>query len=50
MIGKKSGKNIDPNKYSKQNEKLTDKLRGMFEKSSGKKVGLAFLASSSSVC
>ncbi|KJX97699.1 hypothetical protein TI39_contig469g00002 [Zymoseptoria brevis] len=38
MIGKKSGKNIDPNKYSKQNEKITDKIRQMVEKATGKKI------------
>merc|ERR1712080_189546 len=32
MAGRKAGKNIDPQKYRKQNEKVTDKIRGMIEK------------------
>lgn len=38
----KTGHNIDPAKYRKQNEKITDKLRQMFEKFTGKKVGSQF--------
>jgi hypothetical protein len=38
MVGKKTGKNIDPNKYAKHNEKVTDKIRMMVEKATGKKV------------
>lgn len=38
MIGKKSGHPIDSQKYRAQNEKFTDKLRGMIEKFTGKKV------------
>lgn len=33
-----SGKNVDPQKYRAQNEKLTDKIRGFLEKATGKKV------------
>lgn len=33
-----SGHNVDPAKYRQQNEKITDTLRGMFEKATGKKV------------
>lgn len=33
-----SGHNVDPAKYRDKNEKFTDKLRGFFEKKSGKKV------------
>lgn len=33
-----AGKNIDPQKYRKQNEKVTDKIRQMIEKFTGKKV------------
>lgn len=29
---------MDPAKYRQQNEKITDTLRGMFEKATGKKV------------
>jgi len=36
--GKKSGHPVDSNKYRAQNEKFTDKLRGMLEKVTGKKV------------
>lgn len=35
-----AGHNVQPGKYRKQNEKITDKLRQMFEKFTGKKVGL----------
>jgi glucose-6-phosphate isomerase len=33
-----SGHPVDSAKYRKQNEKITDKLRSMFEKATGKKV------------
>lgn len=36
-----AGHNVQPGKYRKQNEKITDKLRQMFEKFTGKKVGFA---------
>ena len=36
--GKKSGHAVDSQKYRAQNEKFTDKLRGWFEKTTGKKV------------
>lgn len=36
--GKKTGKPVDPNKNRARNEKITDKLRQMFEKATGKKV------------
>jgi hypothetical protein len=29
---------VNPGQYRAQNEKITDKLRGMFEKATGKKV------------
>lgn len=32
---------MNPGQYRAQNEKITDKLRGMFEKATGKKVGLS---------
>lgn len=35
--GKKTGHAVDPNKYSAQNEKFTDKLRAWVEKVTGKK-------------
>ncbi|KAK3677239.1 hypothetical protein LTR78_002777 [Recurvomyces mirabilis] len=38
MAGKKSGHQIDSAKMRGTNEKITDKLRGMFEKFTGKKV------------
>ncbi|KAM0710478.1 hypothetical protein Q7P35_002841 [Cladosporium inversicolor] len=38
MAGKKSGHAVNPGQYRAQNEKITDKLRGMFEKATGKKV------------
>ena len=31
---------MNPGQYRAQNEKITDKLRGMFEKATGKKVRL----------
>lgn len=37
-LGGMSGKNVDPQKYRAQNEKLTDKIRGFLEKATGKKV------------
>ncbi|EME40270.1 hypothetical protein DOTSEDRAFT_28174 [Dothistroma septosporum NZE10] len=37
-FGQASGHQIDPAKYRAQNEKFTDKLRGFFEKKTGKKV------------
>ncbi|KAF2723493.1 hypothetical protein K431DRAFT_282945 [Polychaeton citri CBS 116435] len=40
--GQMTGHNIDPNKYREKNEKLTDKLRGFFEKKTGKKVPSKF--------
>lgn len=39
-----AGKNIDPQKYRKQNEKVTDKIRQMIEKFTGKKVSFFALA------
>ncbi|KAF2166183.1 hypothetical protein M409DRAFT_23372 [Zasmidium cellare ATCC 36951] len=36
--GQASGHNVDPAKYREKNEKFTDKLRGFFEKKTGKKV------------
>ena len=33
-----SGHAVNPGQYRAQNEKITDKLRGMFEKATGKKV------------
>ncbi|KAF1825184.1 uncharacterized protein K489DRAFT_377729 [Dissoconium aciculare CBS 342.82] len=38
MLGKKSGHNVDPNKMRSTNEKITDKIRDTFEKSTGKNV------------
>lgn len=38
-----SGKNVDPQKYRAQNEKLTDKIRGFLEKATGKKVCVCIL-------
>lgn len=38
-----SGKNVDPQKYRAQNEKLTDKIRGFLEKATGKKVCVCVL-------
>ena len=35
---RQSGHPVDSAKYRKQNEKITDKLRSMFEKATGKKV------------
>jgi len=40
--GQMSGHNVDPQKYRAQNEKFTDKLRGMFEKYTGKKAPAKF--------
>jgi hypothetical protein len=37
-----SGHPVDSAKYRKQNEKITDKLRSMFEKATGKKVPAKF--------
>jgi len=37
-----SGHNVDPQRYRAQNEKFTDKLRGMFEKYTGKKAPAKF--------
>jgi hypothetical protein len=37
-LGTQTGHNVDPAKYRSQNEKFTDKLRGLFEKLTGKKV------------
>lgn len=37
-LGGMTGKNVDPQKYRAQNEKLTDKIRGFLEKATGKKV------------
>ena len=42
FAGKKSGHPVEPGKYRKQNEKITDKLRSMFEKATGKKVPSKF--------
>lgn len=39
-IGQATGHHVDPKKYRAQNEKFTDKLRGFFEKQTGKKVCL----------
>lgn len=36
--GQASGHNVDPAKYRDKNEKFTDKVRGFFEKKTGKKV------------
>jgi transcription termination factor NusB len=38
-----SGKNVDPQKYRAQNEKITDKIRGYIEKFTGKKVRYSYL-------
>lgn len=45
-----SGHQIDPNKYSAQNEKFTDKARGMFEKWTGKKVRYALMSHGWRLC
>ncbi|KXT08234.1 hypothetical protein AC579_80 [Pseudocercospora musae] len=37
-IGQSTGHPVDTNKYRDKNEKFTDKLRGFFEKKTGKKV------------
>ncbi|KAM0693842.1 hypothetical protein Q7P36_005966 [Cladosporium allicinum] len=37
MLACDSGHPVDSAKYRKQNEKITDKLRSMFEKATGKK-------------
>ncbi|EME78203.1 uncharacterized protein MYCFIDRAFT_179641 [Pseudocercospora fijiensis CIRAD86] len=46
-IGQSTGHPVDTNKYREKNEKFTDKLRGLFEKKTGKKVsypgGVEFL-------
>ncbi|EMF08990.1 uncharacterized protein SEPMUDRAFT_151862 [Sphaerulina musiva SO2202] len=41
-LGGMSGKNVDPQKYRAQNEKLTDKIRGFLEKATGKKMPSKF--------
>jgi len=38
IIRTQSGHPVQPGKYRAQNEKITDKLRSMFEKATGKKV------------
>jgi len=38
MFGKKSGHQVDPNKMRSTNEKITDKIRDTFEKTTGKNV------------
>lgn len=45
-----SGHNVDPAKYRKQNEKITDTLRGMFEKATGKKVCFTMWSRGSKTC
>lgn len=45
-VGGATGHNIDPAKYRDKNEKFTDKLRGFFEKKTGKKASLLGPASS----
>lgn len=42
-LGGMTGKNVDPQKYRAQNEKLTDKIRGFLEKATGKKVCVCIL-------
>ncbi|KAF1818740.1 uncharacterized protein K489DRAFT_413554 [Dissoconium aciculare CBS 342.82] len=37
-LGQSTGHNVDPAKYRSQNEKITDKLRALFEKFTGKKL------------
>ncbi|KAK5108639.1 hypothetical protein LTR62_008130 [Meristemomyces frigidus] len=41
-IGRSTGHPVDANKMRGTNEKITDKLRGMFEKATGKKVPAKF--------
>ncbi|GIZ38295.1 hypothetical protein CKM354_000171500 [Cercospora kikuchii] len=41
-LGAMTGHNVDPKKYRAQNEKFTDKLRGLFESKSGKKLPSKF--------
>jgi hypothetical protein len=40
----KAGHNVNPGQYRAQNEKITDGIRGMFEKFTGKKVRLVAFA------
>jgi hypothetical protein len=47
---RQSGHPVDSAKYRKQNEKITDKLRSMFEKATGKKVSFPRLVLSARAC